>query len=214
VNSKEAALIDPGGQIDSLEIIINEQKLDLKYIFITHCHCDHIFGIPDIKKKYPNVKICFSAEEYEDSKIYSQWEKILDPAEVAAVKKLPENVKMLNFDYELLGKPDVFIKGGQIYKLGDLEIRLFLSPGHSRGSICFYAGNVLFSGDVLLYRRVGRTGFPQSGGPKEIIRSVRKLYAFLPDETKVYPGHDRFTDIGTEKKENEEVSVKTINIQN
>ena len=52
--SKEAALFDVGGPIDKLESIIKEKELDLKYIFITHCHWDHVYGVPDIKKKYPD----------------------------------------------------------------------------------------------------------------------------------------------------------------
>jgi glyoxylase-like metal-dependent hydrolase (beta-lactamase superfamily II) len=215
VKSKKAALIDVGGRIDTLESIINDENLDLKYIFITHAHCDHVYGTPAIKEKYPKAKMGISREEYEDTDIYARWEETLDSALVVAMKDSPPEVlNMLNFDFDILGEPDIFVEDDQILKLGNLRIRTFHSPGHSRGSICFYVGDALFSGDVLFHRKVGRTDLPQSGGPEEIVKSVRRLYTTLPDETIVYPGHGRFTDIGSEKEENERVTVESINIQN
>ena len=212
--SKEAALFDVGGPIDKLESIIKEKELDLKYIFITHCHWDHVYGVPDIKKKYPDAKICFSKEEYDETKKYAQWETMLDPALVAEIKKSPAIVKMANFDYSLIGEPEIVLKDDQVLKLGDLEIRTFLTPGHSRGSVCFYTENVLFSGDVLFYRKVGRTDLGDSGEPEEIVKSVRRLYSLLPGKTIVYPGHGKFTDIASEMKENEEVTSDKVSLQN
>jgi len=69
------------------------------------------------------------------------------------------------------------------------------------GSICYHVGNVLFAGDVLFYRQVGRTDL--LGGSKENI-----------EKSVVYPGHGEFTDIGTEKVENEEVTVNAVSIKN
>jgi len=114
---------------------------------------------------------------------------------------------MANFDFELIGKPDIFLKDDKIYKLGNLSIKTFLSPGHSRGSICFHVENALFSGDVLFYRNIGRTDFPKSGGHQELVKSIRRLYKLLPDETKVYPGHGLFTDIGSEKRGNSKITM-------
>ena len=210
--SKEGALFDVGGNIDSLESIIREKGINLKYIFITHCHPDHVFGVPAIKKRYPEVKICFSRKEYEDTKNYAEWEKNLDSAFVVSVKEDPGLFELMNFDFKLLGKPKIELADNQIYKLGGLEIKTFLSSGHSRGSICFYADGILLSGDVLFFRSVGRSDLPKSGSKEDIIKSVRRLYKFLPDETKVYPGHGQFTDIGTEKKENKKISLNTVNI--
>ncbi|UCH63681.1 MAG: MBL fold metallo-hydrolase [Fidelibacterota bacterium] len=215
VKSKKAALFDVGGRIDTLVSIINDENLDLKYIFITHAHPDHVYGIAAIMEKYPKAKIGISGEEYEDTDLYARWEEALDSALVAAVKESPpEILDMMNFDFEALGEPGITLEDDQILKLGDLRIRTFLSPGHSRGSICFYVGDALFSGDVLFYRQVGRTDLPQSGGPEEIVKSVHRLYSSLSDKTKVYPGHGLFTDIGTEKLENEEVRVESVSLQN
>lgn len=203
-NSKEAALVDVGGPIDTLLTRINNENLKLKYIFITHCHPDHVAGVPLIKQKYPDAKICFSKEESDDARLYTQWEKKMNPEEVAELKKDPEAVKLLNFDFSRIGEPDIYLEDNQTLKLGNLKIKTFKSPGHSRGSICFSVGNVLFSGDVLFYRSTGRTDL-EGASKEELTRSVRRLYSSLPDETIVYPGHDKFTDIGSEKKENDRV---------
>lgn len=217
--SREAALIDIGGPIDDLVSEINGKRLSLKYIFITHCHCDHVLGLPAARARFPEAKVCFSRAEYEDMKSYERWKEKLSPQEVAQMKKAlepggdPELAALLTLDYDLIGEPDNFVADGQVLKLGGLEIRAILSPGHSRGSLCYSVPGVLFSGDVLFAGKVGRTDL-MDGGRDAIAKSVRALYASLPDETKVYPGHGPATDIGTEKKGNEEVSATSINIKN
>jgi hydroxyacylglutathione hydrolase len=203
-NTKEAALTDVGGPIDTLLNEINNKNLKLKYILITHCHADHVAGVPAIKEKYPDVKTCFSKEEYDDTKLYAQWEKKMNPQEVTELKKDPEAVKLLNFDFSRVGEPDIYLEDNQTLKLGNLKIKTFKSPGHSRGSICFAVGNILFSGDVLFYRSTGRTDLERTS-KEELTKSIRRLYSTLADSTIVYPGHGQFTDIGSEKKENERV---------
>lgn len=210
VASGEAALFDVGGPVESLASAIDEKKLSLKYIFNTHAHVDHVQGVPAIRARYPGAKWCLSRQEFEDIRQYAEFESNLSPDEAAKMKKQMEENKelaaMMTFDFSRLGKPDIFLEDGQVYRLGGLEIRTFLSPGHSRGSICFHAGEVLFSGDVLFYRTVGRPDLPGSGGFQAIASSVRRLYASLPDDTKVYPGHGTFTDIGSEKTQNKYVT--------
>jgi len=112
----------------------------------------------------------------------------------------------MDFDIKTIGEPAVYVKDGDVFQLGDARIRAFLSPGHSRGSVCYQARKMLFSGDVLFYRNVGRTDLPGSGGWEEIVKSIRRLYSSLPDETLVYPGHRQATDIGSEKNQNPKVS--------
>ena len=131
----------------------------------------------------------------------------------AGMMQNPEIKKWEEYDLSVFVNHDIDLEDDQIYKLGNLEIRTILSPGHSAGSICFHIEDVLFSGDVLFHRQVGRTDL--LGGSKEnIAKSVRRLYAELPDSTKVYPGHGEFTDIGSEKLENEEVREDAVTIKN
>jgi hydroxyacylglutathione hydrolase len=218
-NSREAALFDVGGPIDELVSEINEKNLKLKYIFITHCHCDHVLGLPAARERFPEAKVCFSREEYEDMGLYERWEEKLPPQEVAGMKKAlepggdPELAVLLTLKFDRIREPDIYAADGQVFELGGLKIRAILSPGHSRGSLCYSVGDVLISGDVLFAGQVGRTDL-MDGGKEAIVKSVRNLYASLPDETKVYPGHGPSTDIGTEKKGNEEVSAFSVHIKN
>lgn len=213
VKSKEAAIIDVGGPIDSLSSHIDENNLILKYIFATHGHMDHLEGVAQILEKYPKARLCMSKDDYEDFLIHIEWtEKNWESEELAEMKQHPEIGKWFEYDLIRFIEPDIYVIKNEIYKLGNLEIKIFLSPGHSAGSICYHVGDVLFSGDVLFYRQVGRTDL-LNGSREAIVKSVRRLYAELPDETKVYPGHGQFTDIGTEKTENEEVTINEAKLK-
>jgi glyoxylase-like metal-dependent hydrolase (beta-lactamase superfamily II) len=211
--SKEAALIDVGGSIDSLVTHIRENDLKLKYIFATHVHMDHVEGVPQIQEHFPEAQLAYNQEDYEDFLITREWMVEHFPEMIAEMIQSPEFRKWFEYDMSIFKEPDVYLADNQIYMLGDLEIRTVLSPGHSRGSICFHVKDVLFSGDVLFYRQVGRTDL--LGGSKEnIVKSVRRLYTELIDTTTVYPGHGEFTDIGSEKAHNEEVTVDAVTIKN
>jgi len=205
--SKEAALIDPGWPVDTLETFIKENGLDLKYIFITHGHIDHFYSVPDIKKQFPKAKLCMHKDDYGDLFTAVQWLRDNYGKDwIDNAMSNPETKAYLDFDNHLIGVPDIFVEDNQTFKLGFLEIKTIHSPGHSPGGICYYTGNILFSGDVLFYRTVGTTD-TQHGSREDQIKSVRKLYELFPDSTIVYPGHGQFTDIGSEEKENTRITV-------
>lgn len=207
--SKQAALIDVGGPIDKLVAHIQDNGLDLKYIFATHVHMDHVEGVPQIQKRFPDAQLGYNKKDYEDFLISIAWMEENFPEVTAEMKKTPQLKKWFAYDMAVFKEPDIYLEDNQTYKLGKLEIRTILSPGHSAGSICFSVVDVLFSGDVLFHGRVGRTDL--LGGSKEnIVKSVRRLYKELPDWTKVYPGHGEFTDIGSEKKGNEGVTADRV----
>ena len=145
VKSKEAALFDVGGPIDSLITHINNKNLKLKYLFATHCHMDHIEGIPMIREKFPNALLCFNKEDYEDFLVSIEWiEKNWDPNELAEMKQDPAIGKWFEYDLSIFSEPDKYLEDNQIFKLGNLKISTILSPGHSIGSICYHVGDVLF----------------------------------------------------------------------
>lgn len=205
--TKDAALIDVGGPVDSLIANISKEDLKLKYIFATHMHMDHIEGVPHLQDQFPNALLCYNQQEYEDFHIFREWMSQHSPTLVSEMKSSPEFSKWLEYDLSIFKMPDIHLEGNQTYELGNLRLRTLVTPGHSRGSICFHVGDVLFTGDVLFYRRVGRTDL-LGGSKDDIIQSVRKLYAEFPDSTRVYPGHGEFTDVGSERRENEEVTIE------
>jgi glyoxylase-like metal-dependent hydrolase (beta-lactamase superfamily II) len=210
--SREAALIDVGGPIDTLVGYIEENDLTLKYIFSTHGHMDHIEGVPAMKKRFPDARFGCNRQDFTTFLGSVKWvEANWDPQVLAAMKQNPDIARWFDYDLLTFPEPDIDLKDNQIYRLGNLEIRTLLSPGHSAGSICFHTGNALFSGDVLFHRQVGRTDL-LDGSNEAIVQSVRRLYDELPDATVVYPGHGPFTYIGTEKTENEEVTENTVHL--
>jgi len=101
--------------------------------------------------------------------------------------------------------PDVTVEDGNMLKLGDLEVRIIHTPGHTRGSICALVEEALLSGDTLFVGYCGRTDSP-GGSSEELYRSLFDVIAKLPDRTTVYPGHNYgekpVSTIGHEKSHN------------
>jgi len=208
--SKDAALIDPGDTIPALLAHIENENLNLQYIFVTHCHPDHIYGFHTMKlrDKFPGAKVCFSVEEYEDmTKIVSKWKEAYPDEVSQEIQSSPTFLKLFNMDYSTLGRPDIFVEDGQKLPLGKFEITALKTPGHAPGSICFHINKLLFSGDELMHRAVGGTKNSPVASFDAQVKSIRKLYAELPDETRVYPGHGKTTTIGEEKTQNKNITV-------
>ena len=203
--SRDAAIFDVAGPLDSLQGIIKENNLLLKYIFITHAHWDHVEGIFDLIDNFPEAKVCISKEEYTAMQEYTGFARKNNPERFANIMKDSALAKMISVDLGAI-KPDIFIKDNEEFELGNSVITSILSPGHSIGSVCFSCGNFLFSGDVLFFRTVGNTDFYMASRP-DLIKSVRRLYRLFPDSTIVYPGHGQSTDIGSEKLENKYISL-------
>lgn len=186
-DSKQAALFDVGGPIDSLLQIILNESLQLKYIFCTHGHFDHILGIKTVKLRFSDVPVCIHAKE------------------MAVIEHSGAFARLFEFDPRDFGEPDIYINDRDTFQLGNLEIQAILAPGHTPGSICFHFDNVLISGDVLFRRGVGRTDL-YGGSFEQLEKSIKKLYT-LPEETIVYPGHGPSTTIGEEKRDNPFISL-------
>lgn len=94
-------------------------------------------------------------------------------------------------------KPDTELNEGDEIRIGDTILKVFHTPGHTEGGICLYTQGHLFAGDTLFKQWHGRVDLP-GGSMKQMKKSLERL-ATLPDDTKVYPGHDEFTTIGQEK---------------
>jgi glyoxylase-like metal-dependent hydrolase (beta-lactamase superfamily II) len=208
MNTKEAVFIDAG--IDSLSDIVEQAKLKLKYIFLTHAHQDHIIGLNALKKRYPKAKVCFSKEEFQDFRHYMSWDEIFDTASVDGWKKDTVIVKLMNFDYKMVKKPDIYLDNDQEYKIGNTILKVIKTPGHSRGSLTFSIANMIFPGDLIVYHATGDLDYFLCS-KDEIVKSIRMLYKLFPDETIIHSGHGKSSTIGYEKTNNKNVSeTKTM----
>jgi glyoxylase-like metal-dependent hydrolase (beta-lactamase superfamily II) len=97
----------------------------------------------------------------------------------------------------------IYLKEGDLVKLGEDELKVIEAPGHSPGHICFYCAkqHFIISGDVLFNRSIGRTDLP-GGNHQTLLKNIREKLFVLPGETIVYSGHGDETNIGDEKKYN------------
>jgi glyoxylase-like metal-dependent hydrolase (beta-lactamase superfamily II) len=180
-DNKEAMVIDPGGEPEKIDEVLKTLEVRLKYIFLTHCHADHIGGVKFLKEKY-NSQVLISKIDAEG---------------------LTNPMRHLGPDmgYEIKTvKADVELENKDIIHVGNLDFQVISTPGHTSGGMSLYCKSekILFSGDTLFFENYGRTDLPTSSHD-DIINSLKELIK-LPEETKVYPGHGRPTTIGAEKE--------------
>lgn len=180
--TRECAIIDPGGSVAVITDKIQELNLIPKMILLTHGHSDHIGGVNELKEKY-NIPVFISKID-------------------AEYAEKPE----LNFSYQLFRKNfsikcDKYLEDGEVIKLGELEILVIATPGHTPGGMCFKIDDIILTGDTIFNHSIGRTDFV-GGSMDDIIKSIIEKILIYPDDTKLYPGHNSPTSIGVEKREN------------
>jgi glyoxylase-like metal-dependent hydrolase (beta-lactamase superfamily II) len=106
---------------------------------------------------------------------------------------------------------DVSVKGGDVLKLGEKEVHVIYTPGHTKDSICLYDGEDLFTGDTLFIGNCGRTDLP-GGSMEEMFHSLHEVILKLPPSTVVYPGHD-YGDVPFRKLGEEALSNPTLSVR-
>jgi glyoxylase-like metal-dependent hydrolase (beta-lactamase superfamily II) len=202
-DSKECALVDVGGPVDSLTAAIDSQSLDLKYILVTHAHPDHIMGIKAVQNCYPTAQLVMHKQEYDDFEHYKQWETTYGPRLVTAWKQSAAMVDLMNFDYNSFSQPEISITEDTKLYLGNSEILILHTPGHSQGSLTFGYADAILVGDLLIYHADGFMEGCILCNKDHVNQSVLKLYRTFSDSTRILSGHGPFSTIGREKKENQ-----------
>lgn len=182
--TKEALVVDPADRADVIVRKLIDEGLTLKAILLTHGHGDHILAAGDLKKQF-GVKVYAAKEE----------EALLSDA--------AQNLSKALFGIAVTVKPDILLGDGQEFEAAGIRLRMLHTPGHTPGGCCYYQEEekVLFSGDTLFCGSIGRTDFP-GGSLSELVRSVKEKLLVLPEDVKVYPGHEEMTTIGHEKRYN------------
>ncbi len=180
----ETIVVDPADRADVIARKAVDEGLNLKAVFLTHGHGDHILAVSDLKRDF-GLKVYASEAEKE---------LLSDPE---------QNLSRALFGMAVTVKPDVLLKDGQEFEEAGMKFRMLLTPGHTPGGCCYYQPEekVLFSGDTLFSGSIGRTDFP-GGNLSTLVRSVKEKLLVLPEDVKVYPGHEEMTSIGQEKKYN------------
>ena len=178
---KKAMVIDPAGEVSKIIEILDTLGAELVYIYLTHCHADHINGVNELKKE-KGGKVLIHRKGREN---------------------LENRVPVLA---EYIGLPPIYVKedsivdDDDILHVGDLEFRVIYTPGHTDDGTSLYCEKeeMLFSGDTLFKGAWGRVDLPTSDFDS-IMNSIIKKLLILPENTIVYPGHGKPTRIWDEK---------------
>ena len=176
--TKDACLIDPGGNPDRIKNFLGIEKLNLKFIINTHGHGDHIAA-----NGY------FSAPIYIhrlDGIFLTDAEKNLSSAFGFPIVS-PKAARLLE------DRDKVFLSG--------LELEIIHTPGHTPGSISIKSDNIIFTGDALFNGGIGRTDFAY-GDEDTLLKSIKGRLLIYDDDTIIYPGHGDASTIGREKRSN------------
>ncbi len=191
----KAVCVDIGDSANEIANFINENNLELQAITLTHAHLDHIGGVSDLRKLFPQAEIILHADD--EDLYYSLPEQPL----FMGVPR--EQLKALGLEYEVPPKLTRNWQDGETYALGKLKFKILHCPGHTRGHVILAEETLrkVFVGDCLFADSIGRTDLP-GGNFEQLIESINNKILPLGDDFTVYTGHGEDTNIGREKATN------------
>ncbi len=179
----EAFIFDPGAESENLLRFLEEKNLTLKGVFLTHGHVDHFGHVKRIKGRFPEVPVFLNERDF------FLLSEELWPGFAAYL------------DAELNPPIDRNLKEGDGFKLGNLSVEVYETPGHTPGSVVFFVPKlgILIAGDLLFKGSVGRWDLP-GGNIDGLKKSLKKVFELFPPETVVITGHYDLTELGKEKR--------------
>ncbi|MBI4244793.1 MAG: MBL fold metallo-hydrolase [Planctomycetes bacterium] len=185
-NTNNAVLIDASFEIEKVINYVNQNKINLQKVILTHGHIDHIYGVKKIKSEF-NPEI------------------ILHKNDLWLYENISMQGQMFGFNSETAPNPDLLIDKDINIEFSGNKLEIFETPGHTPGSISIKTKldnkDIVFTGDTLFYGSIGRTDL--WGGSYETIElSIKKRLYNLPENTIVYTGHGEETSIKSEKSSN------------
>jgi glyoxylase-like metal-dependent hydrolase (beta-lactamase superfamily II) len=180
----EAIVIDPGEEASRIQGRLAELGLTLKQILLTHGHIDHVGGAQELKR-LTGAPI------------------LLNEDDLPLLKMVGVQAMFFGLPKPETGLPDQHLSDGQRVGLERYPAKVLCTPGHTKGSVCFYFASLklLVAGDTLFAGSIGRTDLP-GGNSAKIINSIQTRLLTLPDETRVLTGHGPETTIGRERRSN------------
>ena len=194
--TKEAVVIDPGGDIELIQAAIEQQQLTLVKVLLTHAHIDHAGATQSVANFY-NVPI--EGPHQEDQ----FW-----------IDLIPEQKARFGFEHADTFSTDRWLNQGDKVHFGNIELEVYFCPGHTPGHVVFYhaASKLAQVGDVLFHGSIGRTDFPR-GDHARLISSIRENLFPLGDDVQFIPGHGPMSTFGAERKSNPHVSDYAVGVK-
>lgn len=181
----EGLVVDPSFSPQQYIKAIEEKKIHLTSIFLTHAHVDHMAGMNELRKAFPEARM------------------YMDKRDRPFLRDPERNLSYMFPTPTLVDDADVWVKDGDEIETSGYTFQVIDTSGHTPGGISFYLKKegIVFTGDSLFQGSIGRTDFP-GGSMKELTGSIRKNLFALPDSTVVLSGHGEQTTIGQEKRTN------------
>jgi hydroxyacylglutathione hydrolase len=186
--TRDGVLIDPGDDVEELLEVVAAQRVDVRYILLTHAHLDHITGVRRAREAL-GVPVILHED---DRPLYDA---------------IVEQGIAFGFRLDPQPPPDRYFQPGEVFRFGRYEIRWHHTPGHSPGGVCLEVtgpgspGKTLIVGDSLFAGSIGRTDLPGGHHPT-LIASIKNVLFPLGDDAIVHPGHGPSTTIGEERRSN------------
>lgn len=186
-DTKDAVVIDPGGEVERIAEIVAQYDLTVRAIIHTHAHLDHIYCTREVKQAHGG-SICLHRG---DAFLYDGFAM---------------QAQMFGWQVRPTVPVERWIEHGDRIEMGKRELAVIHTPGHTPGSVCFEivdpdAGRLVFAGDTLFRGSVGRTDLP-GGDSKLLAKSIRERLYTLDLDAVVIPGHGPMTKLGDEARAN------------
>jgi hydroxyacylglutathione hydrolase len=190
-NAGEAIVIDPGDEIGRIQQRLQEHRLKLTQILITHGHIDHVGGAVKLKR-LTGAPI------------------LLNQNDLPLLKMMNMQAAWLGVPTPEVASPDASLEDGETVGLEKFPAQVLHTPGHTQGSVSLHFApmKMLIAGDTLFAGSIGRTDLPGGNG-RQIIASIESRLMTLPDDTRVIPGHGPETTIGAEREFNPFLRMRT-----
>lgn len=183
----EGAIVDPGDRADMLLAEIENKKVKLKYILLTHAHFDHILAVGALKKATGAQVVVSRKDEY-----------LFDAG--ASLSPFGAYGRQLMNRFDFPGA-DIWAEEGTEVSFGGMTAKYLSTPGHTPGSCTIILDDcILFTGDTLFCQSCGRTDLP-GGDWREMLKSLKRLYD-LRGDYRVLPGHESLTTLEQERASN------------
>ena len=167
--TREIFIVDPGDDLSGIQEIIAGLKVIPRAIINTHGHIDHAGGVAELMK---HLSLPFFVHR----------------DELPVLNALDSQSNRFGLFFSGIPTPTGFLDDDQVIEVGEKQIRVIHTPGHSPGGICLLCEDCLISGDTLFAGSIGRSDLPGGNGHL-LIDSIKTKLLTLPNNTRVYPGH-------------------------